>query len=84
MPTSKPDPAVYLHSGRVMDIDAHEGLAVEDSVPGVTSAVAAGYPTVGNLMFVPEDERCVRSEELVDAGAVALTDSWRALADFLL
>ena len=84
VPTSKPDPAVYLHSGQAMDIDTRHGLAVEDSVPGVTSAVAAGYFTVGNLMFVPDDERRVRSEELVDAGAVALTDSWRALADFLM
>lgn len=84
VPTSKPDPAVYLHSGQAMDIDTHHGLAVEDSVPGVTSAVAAGYLTVGNLMFVPDDERRVRSEELVDAGVVALTDSWRALADFLM
>lgn len=84
VPTSKPDPAVYLHSGQAMDIDTHHGLAVEDSLPGVTSAVAAGYLTVGNLMFVPDDERRVRSEELVDAGAVALTDSWRALADFLM
>lgn len=84
VPTSKPDPAVYLHSGEAMSIDTHQGLAVEDSVPGVTSAVAAGYLTVGNLMFVPDDERRARSEELVDAGAVALTDSWRALADFLM
>ena len=60
------------------------GLVIEDSVPGVTSAVAAGYLTVGNLMFVPDDERRARSEELVGAGAVALTDSWRALADFLM
>ncbi len=84
VPTSKPDPAVYLHSGRVMNIEAHQGLAVEDSVPGVTSAVAAGYLTVGNLMFVAADERPSRSAELLDAGAVALTDSWQALADFLM
>jgi beta-phosphoglucomutase-like phosphatase (HAD superfamily) len=51
------------------------GLVIEDSVPGVTSAVSAGYLTVGNLMFVPDDERPARSEELVGAGAVALTDS---------
>ncbi len=84
VPTSKPDPAVYLHAGRVLNIEAHHGLAVEDSVAGVTSAVAAGYRTVGNLMFVPADERPGRSAELVDAGAVALTDSWQALADFLM
>jgi beta-phosphoglucomutase-like phosphatase (HAD superfamily) len=84
VPTSKPDPAVYLHAGRVLDIEAHHGLAIEDSVPGVASAVAAGYLTVGNLMFVPADERRCRSAELIDAGAVAITDSWRALADVLM
>ncbi|OBI50685.1 haloacid dehalogenase [Mycobacterium kyorinense] len=84
VPTSKPDPAVYLHTGQVMDVEAHEGLAVEDSVAGVTSAVAAGYLTVGNLMFVSEDERRCRSAELIDAGAVAITDSWQALADVLM
>jgi HAD superfamily hydrolase (TIGR01509 family) len=84
VPTSKPDPAVYLHAGQVLDVAAHEGLAVEDSVPGVSSAVAAGYATIGNVMFVPPEERRSRSEELIDAGAVAITDSWRALADVLL
>ncbi len=84
VPTSKPDPAVYLHTGQVMDVDAEQGLAIEDSVAGVTSAVAAGYVTVGNVMFVPAEERRGRSAELIDAGAVAVTDSWRALADVLM
>lgn len=84
VPTSKPDPAVYRHAGEVMHVGAHQGLAVEDSVPGVKSAVAAGYLTVGNLMFVPSDEWSCRSAELIDAGAVAITDSWHALADILL
>jgi beta-phosphoglucomutase-like phosphatase (HAD superfamily) len=84
VPTSKPDPAVYLLAGQVMEIDAHHALAIEDSVAGVTSAVAAGYLTVGNLMFVPADERSCRSAELIDAGAVAITDSWQALADSLM
>jgi HAD superfamily hydrolase (TIGR01509 family) len=84
VPTSKPDPAVYLHAGQVMQVDGHQGLAVEDSVPGVKSAVAAGYLTVGNVMFVPPGERACRTAELIDAGAAAITDSWRALADALM
>jgi beta-phosphoglucomutase-like phosphatase (HAD superfamily) len=84
VPTSKPNPAVYLHAGQVLGIEAVQGLAIEDSVAGVTSAVAAGYATVGNLMFVLPDEQEVRRAELIDAGAVAITDSWRALADVLL
>lgn len=84
VPTSKPDPAVYLQSGQVLGVAAEQGLAIEDSVAGVRSAVAAGYATVGNLMFVLPDERECRRAELIDAGAVAITDSWRALADVLL
>ncbi|MEE2852757.1 MAG: HAD family phosphatase [Actinomycetota bacterium] len=84
VPTSKPDPAVYVHAGQVLGVAPKQGLAIEDSVAGVTSAVAAGYPTIGNLMFVPPDERDCRRAELVDAGAVAITDSWRAIADVLL
>jgi beta-phosphoglucomutase-like phosphatase (HAD superfamily) len=84
VPTSKPDPAVYLYSGQVLGVEAEQGLAIEDSVAGVTSAVAAGYATVGNLMFVLPDERDCRRAELIDAGAVAITDSWRALADALM
>ena len=84
VPTSKPDPAVYLHAGQILGVEAHQGLAVEDSVAGTSSAVAAGYATVGNVMFVLPDERQSRRAELIDAGAVAITDSWRALADVLL
>lgn len=84
VPTSKPDPAVYLHAGQVLGVAPEQGLAIEDSVAGVSSAVAAGYATVGNLMFVLPDERDCRRAELIDAGAVAITDSWRALADVLL
>jgi HAD superfamily hydrolase (TIGR01509 family) len=84
VPTSKPDPAVYLHAGRVLGVEAEQGLAIEDSVAGVTSAVAAGYATVGNVMFVSLDEQDCRRAELIDAGAVAITDSWRALADVLM
>ena len=84
VPTSKPDPAVYLHAGQVLGVEAEQGLAIEDSVAGVSSAVAAGYATVGNLMFVLPDERDCRRAELIEAGAVAITDSWRALADVLL
>jgi HAD superfamily hydrolase (TIGR01509 family) len=83
VPTSKPDPAVYLHAGRALRVAGPHGLAVEDSVPGVTSAVAAGYYVVGNVMFVPADERQSRTKELLDAGAIAVTDSWHALADSL-
>lgn len=45
-PTSKPDPAIYLHALTELGITAAQGLAVEDSIAGATSAVAAGIPSL--------------------------------------
>ncbi|HYP43773.1 MAG TPA: HAD family phosphatase [Propionibacteriaceae bacterium] len=75
-PTSKPDPAIYLHAGKVLGIAAGEGLAVEDSVAGATSAVAAGFPTIGNLQFVQLPERDERRAALERAGVAAIVTSW--------
>lgn len=83
VPTSKPDPAVYRHALEALDITADQAVAVEDSVPGVASAVAAGIPTIGNLIFVPPDERTARCDELAAAGACAVTDSWHDIAALL-
>ncbi|HLH46701.1 MAG TPA: HAD family phosphatase [Acidimicrobiales bacterium] len=78
-PASKPDPAVYRHACQALGIDPERAVAVEDSVPGVLSAVRAGIPTVGNLQFVPYDERHERDEELRRAGAPVVVASWREL-----
>jgi beta-phosphoglucomutase-like phosphatase (HAD superfamily) len=83
-PTSKPDPAVYLHACAALGIAPAAGLAVEDAVAGVQSAVAAGCPVVGNLLFVPEGERAEREAALRDAGALTVADSWPQVADLLL
>jgi len=74
--TSKPDPAVYLHACRELGLAPEQAVAVEDSVPGAQSAVAAGIATIGNLQFVPPDERAQRHEELRDSGVVAVVTSW--------
>jgi beta-phosphoglucomutase-like phosphatase (HAD superfamily) len=75
-PTSKPDPAVYLHAGRELGIGPAEAVAVEDSLNGARSAVAAGYPTIGILQFVPVAERAARAEALGDAGVTTVVASW--------
>ena len=84
VPTSKPDPAVYLHACTQLGIAPAEGLAVEDSVPGAQSAVAAGCPTLGNLLFVAPAEREQRATDLRDAGVLAVVSSWQEIADLLL
>ena len=57
---------------------------VEDAVAGVLSAVAAGCPTVGNLLFVPPAERAERAAALLGAGALTVVESWSQLAALLL
>jgi len=83
-PTSKPDPAVYLHACDRLGIPPHAGLAVEDSLPGAQSAVAAGCPTLGNLLFVAPAEREERRAQLEAAGVLAVVSSWQEVADLLL
>jgi HAD superfamily hydrolase (TIGR01509 family) len=84
VPTSKPDPAVYRHAVAELGVDPRHCLAIEDSLPGVRSAVAAGCPAVGNTAFVPGEQRTRRAAELLDAGALAMITSWTELETPLL
>jgi len=67
---------VYRYAGEQLGIGVHQSLAVEDSLPGATSAVAAGFATVGNLQFVRPDERQAREEALREIGVIAVVESW--------
>ncbi|MGY1650927.1 HAD family hydrolase [Geodermatophilus sp. SYSU D01119] len=82
-PTSKPDPAVYLHAGATLGVDPVEAVAVEDSVNGARSAVAAGHPTIGILQFVPEAQRRDRAAALREVGVTAVAGSWEDVAALL-
>jgi HAD superfamily hydrolase (TIGR01509 family) len=83
VPTSKPDPAVYAFAGRSLGVDGAGALAIEDSTTGARSAVAAGFPVVGNLTFVPEDGRAERASALRGVGATPLVSSWDELEQLL-
>jgi beta-phosphoglucomutase-like phosphatase (HAD superfamily) len=83
-PTSKPDPAVYLYAIDQLEVQAGQTIAVEDSLPGAQSAVAAGIATIGNLTFVPVEERAKRRQDLHDAGVLALVESWADVAAMML
>jgi beta-phosphoglucomutase-like phosphatase (HAD superfamily) len=82
-PASKPDPAIYRLAGERLGVSGARALAVEDATAGVLSAVAAGFPVVGNLLFVPPAERAVRAAALMESGAEAVVDSWWELAELL-
>jgi beta-phosphoglucomutase-like phosphatase (HAD superfamily) len=83
VPTSKPDPAIYRFAIEQLGIGPDQALAIEDSVPGAASAVAAGIPTVGNIAFVPPAERAERAEALAQTGAVVVVASWGELEELL-
>ena len=64
---SKPHPAAYLHAADLLGVNAADCVAIEDSAPGVASAVASGATTIGVPLNVP----------LTDDGAFVL---WPTLA----
>jgi HAD superfamily hydrolase (TIGR01509 family) len=78
-PRSKPDPAVYAHAGRCLDVRGDEAVAVEDAIAGVTSARGAGFAVIGNLLFVPDGERVARAAAMRRAGVASVVESWEAL-----
>jgi HAD superfamily hydrolase (TIGR01509 family) len=83
VPTSKPDPAVYTFAGRALGVAGAQAVAIEDAVVGARSAVAAGFPTVGNLQFVAPDERAARIDALREVGVAAIVHSWAQLHELL-
>src|SRR3954447_2986400 len=84
VPTSKPDPAVYRLAGERLGVDGDSAVAVEDSATGVQSAVAAGFPTLGNVCFVARDERDERVAALREAGAQDVVATWDELESLLV
>lgn len=43
----KPHPEAYLRGAQLLGVEASDCIAIEDSVPGITSAAASGAVTVG-------------------------------------
>jgi HAD superfamily hydrolase (TIGR01509 family) len=58
----KPHPAPYLAAARLLGADLRACIAIEDSPPGVASAVAAGIPTIAvpHHVSVPETAGAVQ------------------------
>lgn len=49
----KPDPEPYLHAARLLGVDPADCVAIEDSPPGITAALASGARTLGVEHIVP-------------------------------
>ncbi|TFL04473.1 putative HAD superfamily hydrolase [Pterulicium gracile] len=79
-PTSKPDPAVYIHAMKVVGKEPSECVAVEDSKSGTGAAVNAGIRTIG---YVGPYEREGREKQeemakaLTEVGAKVIMYDWK-------
>src|SRR5450756_3056404 len=62
----KPHPEFYLAAARLLGVDLGACIAIEDSPPGVASAVAAGIPTIAvpHHVMVPETMGAVQISTL--------------------
>ncbi len=65
--TGKPDPAIYLHAARNMEMDPKECIAIEDSRHGVAAAKAAGMYCIGiNSAQSPTREHLQQANLIID------------------
>ncbi|HET7396885.1 MAG TPA: HAD family phosphatase [Intrasporangium sp.] len=71
----KPDPEPYLVAARQLGVRPEDCIAIEDSPTGVTSATAAGVPTIAvpNVVPVPHIPGAVHVETLAGVSAADLT-----------
>ncbi|KUI71590.1 hypothetical protein VM1G_06841 [Cytospora mali] len=76
-PTSKPDPAIYLHAMETIGKKPEECVAVEDSKSGTLSGTRAGIKVIGYVGPYPADKRAEMEKVLRDAGAVVVMQDWK-------
>jgi HAD superfamily hydrolase (TIGR01509 family) len=87
-PSSKPDPAIYLHACKVLGVEPGECVAVEDSKSGATAAKRAGIPLIGYVgVYLLEDGK-EKEEQMVkilteECGAKAIMYNWIEFQDCL-
>ncbi|CAM1508122.1 Fc.00g049700.m01.CDS01 [Cosmosporella sp. VM-42] len=75
-PTSKPDPAIYLHALKKLGKTAEETVAIEDSKSGTLSGTRAGIKVIGYVGPYADDKKEEMEKVLSDAGAVVLMRDW--------
>lgn len=80
-PTSKPDPAIYLHACKVLGTQPGECVAVEDSRSGATAAKNAKIPLIGYVgPYEEEGEEKVKSVAKMlteECGAITIMYHWQ-------
>lgn len=75
-PTSKPDPAIYLHALKTLGVTAEESIAIEDSKSGSLSGSRAGIFVVGYVGPYSDDKKEEMRKVLTDAGCKVVMENW--------
>lgn len=85
IPTSKPDPAVYLFACEKLGVKPEECLAIEDSRSGATAAMRAGINLLGYVGACHDEaEKETTSKVLThDCKALAIMRDWNELPSLL-
>jgi HAD superfamily hydrolase (TIGR01509 family) len=82
-PTSKPDPAIYLHALEKLGKKPEECVAIEDSLSGALSAVRAGIPVMGYVgSYIPEKQEEMK-QRLLEIGAKNVMTDWKEFREKL-
>lgn len=77
VPTTKPDPAIYLFACKTVGKSPGECVAVEDSRSGTLSAVRAGIPVIGYVgSYEGESKQNEMEAVLRGAGAKIIMNHW--------
>lgn len=86
-PTSKPDPAIYLHACKEIGYKPSECVAVEDSRSGATAAMRAGIPLIGYvgpyLSEGKDKQEAMAKMMREECGAIAVMYHWDQFFDCL-
>lgn len=82
-PTSKPNPAIYLHALKQLGAAAEQSVAIEDSKSGTLSGTRAGIKVVGYVGPYETDKQDEMAKVLSDAGAVVIMKNWSEFPEIL-
>jgi len=83
-PTSKPDPAIYLHACKVLGTEPAACVAVEDSRSGATAAKNAKIPLIGYVGPYEGEEQDQMAKMLKEeCGAIVVMRHWSEFEECL-